>query len=205
MSLKIQDIDSDNGVRIIEFIFDGIFEDILDKSKENPHEYGIATGNLGVSCAKHLYELWFVKKIYKTLDEIYNKQITDETINTRIKEIILKDKEIVKEIISLGMPVLFGNNQIIIGSYTLVPETLNKQEFTLSEIEDFCRIGWVDLRANSIENWRKDIIETINYLRSKKYYFDNFDIYYDKSVQNDFDTAEVLGLIYNYKNKHRIK
>lgn len=36
LSLKIHSIDSDNGVRIIEFIYNGVFEDILDKIGEVP-------------------------------------------------------------------------------------------------------------------------------------------------------------------------
>ena len=87
----------------------------------------------------------------------------------------------------------------------MVPETINNEELTLSEIENFSKIGWVDLRANSIKNWKKDIYETMKYLQDKKYYFDNFDIYYNKLVLNDYDIAEMLGLIYNNKNKHRIK
>ncbi len=182
-----------------------MIEEILEKNKHTPQTYGVATGNLGVSCAKHLYELWFVKRIYPTLEDIFNKQISDENINVAINKILLSDKEIIKEIISLGMPVLYGDNQIILGSYSLVPETINNEELTLSEIENFSKIGWVDLRANSIKSWKKDICETMKYLQDKKYYFDNFDIYYNKLVLNDYDIAEILGLIYNNKNKHRIK
>lgn len=162
---------------------------------------GIATGNLGIRLSKQLYELSLIKNCFPTIDEL---SCTDD--NEIIEAVKLSlNEQVISEIITLGMPILLDDNQIYIGDYTLIPTSKEDKIVTLDKIEQWSKIGWVDLRKENIIEWKKTLIEIY---KDAKIETEKHDCSIDKQfrkITNDYDIAEYLAYYNNIKNKGRKK
>lgn len=178
---------------------------ILSNNKVN-RDNGIATGNLGVTTAKHLYELYLIKKIIPTLKSALSDDLDISTITEKVNMVLVKDQNLIDEIVSLGIAIITNNNQLYVGDYTLAPSKLERKILTEENVNKWAEIGWVDLRGKNIEYWItqiKDVwkkrldfknIDNINYLNNNLI-----------SLCDDYDIGEILAMIYNFQNKGREK
>lgn len=163
----------------------------------------IATGNLGATVAKELYELYLIKAICGTVDELKNKSA--EEIYVGICDYLNKNSSIITEMISLGLPVIKENNEIYIGNYSLYPTKHNDLTITPENLEKWSKVAWVDLRIKTIKNWRDRIIEIYNdamVLSSDRTFKLNRAI---SAIENDYDIGELLAYHFNMQEKGRKK
>lgn len=175
--------------------------DINNKFNSNDYTNGIATGNLGVTLSKKLYELLLIKKAYPTITELKSCDI-----NTIIKKInSMLDEKLIEEIITLGIPIIDNEDNFYIGDYALVPSEAEKDEINEKNINKWANIGWVDLRINNIKNLINLLIEVYNDADKLSKTCDN-NIYLNfKRINDDYDIAEYLAYYNNLKNKGRQK
>lgn len=178
---------------------------ILSNKKVNI-DNGIATGNLGVTTAKHLYELYLIKKIIPTLKSASSDDLNITTITEKVNKFLVKDQNLIDEIVSLGIAIITNNNQLYVGDYTLAPGKSERKILTEENVNKWAKIGWVDLREKNIEDWITQIkevwkksldfknIDNINYLNNNLI-----------SLCDDYDIGEILAMIYNFQNKGREK
>ena len=164
--------------------------------------YGIATGNLGVTLSKQLYELFLIKKCFDTVSELKkasNKQLT-ELVNHKI------DKKIIQEIITLGIPIITNDGKIYIGDYSLVPALDdNNKVLTEQNLESWSKIGWVDLRENNLVEWKKKIIMVYENASTESKIRDNCIDKNYRVINEDYDIAEYIAYYNNLMNKGRKK
>ena len=161
----------------------------------------IATGNLGVTVAKRLYELYMIKQVCKTVEELRFVDIK------KLYDLIVKNletnKNLLVEMLSLGLPIVTENDNIYIGEYSLYPAKDCDLTITEERLEKWIQVGWVDLRVENILFWK----ETIDYVYddAKKVLEDrNFILSRDAfSIENDYDIGEVLAYYYNLQEKGR--
>lgn len=163
---------------------------------------GIATGNLGITLSKHLYELYFIKLSVKNIKSL--EKISVEEITKKINQII--DKDLITEIISLGIPIINEDNKVYIGSYSLSPAADEDLTVNESNINKWAKVGWVDLRRENIEKW----INIIKYVWSDscKLKENEFEQYINKNpnaINDDYEIADVLAYYYNTQNRGRKK
>ena len=115
------------------------------------------------------------------------------------------EKEMIEEIITLGIPIIDNEENFYIGDYALVPNENEKGEINDENIRKWANIGWVDLRNNNIENLINLLIEVYNDADKLSKTCDN-DIYLNfKKIKDDYDIAEYLAYYNNLKNKGRKK
>lgn len=175
--------------------------DINNKFNNIKYSYGIATGNLGVTLSKKLYELYLIKDAYPTVTKLKSENIDNivKEVNTKITD------SIIEEIITLGIPLLDYNNNFYIGDYSLVPNVNEDNNLSKENIEKWSKIGWVDLRKDNIQSLVELIINVYDDALNRAKICDN-DIYFNfKKIDDDYDIAEYLAYYNNLKNKRRIK
>ncbi len=175
--------------------------DINNKFNDTKYNYGIATGNLGVTLSKKLYELYLIKEAYPTVTMLKN-----ENIDNIVKQVNLQiNDSILEEIITLGIPVLDNDYNFYIGDYSLVPNVNEDNNLNKENIEKWSKIGWVDLRKDNIQFLINSIIEVYDDALERAKMCDN-DIYFNfKKINDNYDIAEYLAYYNNLKNKGRIK
>lgn len=171
---------------------------ILSKLKileNNKNIFSIATNNLGPTVSKHLFELFLMLKISK----FSIKKCIDTNVLTLMREIeklLLEDVSIRSQIVSLGLPILFEKNKIIIGEYFYVPDQKNDCTITKEKINLWATSGWVDVRKKEIEYWQtmlKKIYKEAKLLEKSD------SVILDRNWHNlrSGDVGEILGFIYS--------
>ena len=116
------------------------------------------------------------------------------------------DNDLICETISLGIPVIFQDNQIAIGDYTLLPEKDADKKITKEHLERWRSQCWIDLSRDNLENWKKifkEIQEVVD--KRKNCVYSDF---VNKEIvpsSEDYDIAEILAYYYNSRGKGRKK
>ena len=175
--------------------------DINSKFDNSKYNYGIATGNLGVSLSKRLYELYLIKEAFSTITDLKKATIKDAVLKINSK----LDKEIIEEIITLGIPIIDKDNNFYVGDYTLVPSSNESHEINMENISKWSKIGWVDLREDNIKYLIELLINVYDNSKKVSKTCDT-DIYLNfKKISDDYDIAEYLAYYNNLEKKGRIK
>lgn len=162
---------------------------------------GIATGNLGVTLSKQLYELSLLKKVVPTIDLIKTTSI--ETICNNINNFLSDD--LISEIITLGIPIITESKEIIVADYSLIPSSKESKIVTEENINKWAKIGWVDLRKSNIEKCCKLLLKVYDDAKISE---EKYDICIDKcfkDIKNDYNISAYLAYYNNIKNKGRKK
>ena len=180
---------------------DKVISEIKSLMKENKTT-SIATGNLGVTMAKQLYELFLIKSVCPTFTEITNSE--SETIYNKIIEYLNYNSDIIQEVLSLGIPILLENNEAYVGEYSLYPNKEERTKITNESIENWAKTGWIDLRIKNINIWKKDILEIQKDAEELKKKDECFTLSRNPFViEDDFDIGELMGYYYNLKGRGR--
>lgn len=161
----------------------------------------IATGNLGVTVAKRLYELYMIKQVCKTVEAL--RFVDIKKLYDLIIENLETNKDLLVEILSLGLPIVTENDNIYIGEYSLYPGKDCDLTITGERLEKWIQVGWVDLRVENILFWKETIDYVYNDAKqvlSDKNFILNRDAF---SIENDYDIGEVLAYYYNLQEKGR--
>lgn len=161
----------------------------------------IATGNLGVTVAKRLYELYMIKQVCKTVEAL--RFVDIKKLYDLIVENLETNKDLLVEILSLGLPIVTENDNIYIGEYSLYPGKDCDLTITGERLEKWIQVGWVDLRVENILFWKETIDYVYNDAKqvlSDKNFILNRDAF---SIENDYDIGEVLAYYYNLQEKGR--
>ena len=175
--------------------------DINNKFSKNEYNYGIATGNLGVTLSKKLYELYIIKQAFPTI-----AMLKKATVDAAVEKINSKlNKKIIEEIITLGIPVIDKDNNFYVGDYTLVPNVRETHVVNEKNVNSWAKIGWVDLRKSNINFLIKMLIEVYENALKLREKCDN-NIYLNfKKITDDYDIAEYLAYYNNLNKKGRLK
>lgn len=175
--------------------------DINEKFKNTDIMYGIATGNLGVTLSKKLYELFLIKEAYPSIEKLKKDTIENivKNVNTKLNSSLLS------EIITLGIPVLDIDENLYIGDYSLVPSDKEEKYITNESIDKWARLGWVDLRKKNIQALVDMLLDVYSDALERAKMSDS-DIYFNfRKIGDDYDIAEYLAYSNNLKKKGRIK
>ncbi len=161
----------------------------------------IATGNLGATSAKDLYELYLIKCVCETVDKLRN--CNSELIHKSICEYLNDNPELVVEMVSLGLPVVKEDKEIYIGKYSLYPSVKDDLTVTEERLEHWISTAWVDVRIDAVEKWRNFIIrayEDANKLSERKTFMLNRNI---SAIKDNYDVGEILAYYLNMKESGR--
>lgn len=157
----------------------------------------IATGNLGPTVAKHLFELRLLKLVSNgSLVNIIETK--SESLALKMRKEINTNSRVRKQILSIGLPILVHDSQLIIGDKYLIPDVNEDCVIKRQNIERWSQSGWIDLRSKNIRKWQKIIIQIVKDIKNKK---DDAGINLEGDisvVKDGFDVGELLGYYYNF-------
>ncbi len=179
-----------------------ILKQLSDYQVENKTP-SIATNNLGPSVTKHLFELYFVLEAGGfDLKKIASLSIGD--IQKEINRLVISKKDVVNQILSLGLPILQEDDFFTYGDRIIFPKNIEEYEITTDKIDYWANIGWIDLRKKQIEYWVKRINIMYDELNSKKSELVNVERNLQKlsGVEN---LGEVLAYLYSLSGGNRRK
>jgi len=163
----------------------------------------IATNNLGPSVTKHLFELYFVLEAGGfILKDIATLSIED--IRKRIDQLLIDKVDIVNQILSLGLPILQGDNDFTYGDRIIYPKHIEEHVITNEKIDYWSNIGWIDLRVKQIQYWVNLIKTMYDELNTTKKKLVNV----EKNLQNlngIENLGEVLAYLYSLSGGNRRK
>lgn len=155
--------------------------------------------------SKLLHELNLIKKVTGEMQRIISTDSAE--LSSSIYELLLKDDKLRSEIISIGIPILMADGKSLLRGNTMkIPPFRgeNKLKIIDGKIDLWAHDGWVDLRVENMEVWKRRIQEIMDesnripsedtsslHVRTKKYW-NNF---------KQIDIGKVVGWIFIHEEK----
>ena len=113
--------------------------------------------------SKLLYECHLLKIIYGNFNSVIKD--TPENISKKISTHIYKNKKLLNEIVSVGLPVLLPNGkELLRGPEVIIPSANEGDVIKLNpqKINKYAYKGWFDLRVDNWKKWRQRLINIID-------------------------------------------
>jgi len=164
----------------------------LEIEKSTP---SIATNNLGPTVSKHLFELYLMLTCSQKSLSVFVKSPSDVLLK-KITKFLEDNQQIRAQIVSLGLPILFDDNQVTIGEYFYVPNLQEENVVSPEKVDLWASSGWVDLREKNIKYWQSIIKDILT--ESKKTKTGGL-ITTDRNWLDleSVDIGEILGYVYS--------
>lgn len=108
--------------------------------------------------SKLLHELNLIKKVTGEMQKIINTDAAQ--LSTEIYNLLVDDENLRSEIISIGIPILMADGKSLLRGNTMkIPPFRgeNNLKITDEKIDLWANDGWVDLRIENMEVWKKRI------------------------------------------------
>jgi hypothetical protein len=168
----------------------------------------VALGELGPpELGKLLWEAHLFRAKYGTLKNVLAK--TPEMLAAELTALLGREGWLRDTIVSVGLPILTPEGQLIRGPYIRIPEEKNRDhvEFTgAADVDAWAAKGWVDLRPRNMARWRERF-ETMGHgaerIRERGSAAFTRDAYLSERIQ----IGAVVGWIFNNEENfgYRIK
>jgi len=154
----------------------------------------IATGNLGPTVAKHLFELHILKEaVGGDLDVLLN---TDPgALTDACHQVIAADRALREQILSIGIPILINEDEALIGSHWIIPGKDEEQLISPQNLHEWAQRGWVDLRCEQVQHWQQVIQMVIEDARMRKV-IPVLHLTNAHAINADFNIGEYLAYYY---------
>ena len=101
--------------------------------------------------SKLLFEAHLLREAFGTMTEVRHRSAAE--VAAGLDRLVRERPRIGREVISVGIPILLGNGELLRGPRTIVPEGADAEEVTPEKLERWVRDGWVDLREPNCAKW----------------------------------------------------
>ncbi len=146
-------------------------ETALKRMRELEKQFGvesIAFELLGPPrLSKLLYEAHLLKLAYGSIENAAKQDPKD--MSEKCTEIILANKKLRSQIISIGIPILMPDGKTLIrGNEIKIPPYRGENcvDITPEKINQWAYDGWVDLRVENMETWKKRFTQIMKEVES---------------------------------------
>jgi hypothetical protein len=155
--------------------------------------------------SKLLYESYLLSKSYGNFDAIEKNSV--ERMSKDLFEIIIENKKLRSEIISIGIPILLPDGASLLRADEIkIPPYKGEDVLSADQktIDAWAHDGWVDLRVKNMNLWKsrfdeiKKSTEPIPVGDTSSRYI------YTKEYWNNFESIEpgkIVGWIFSYEEK----
>ena len=130
--------------------------------EDEHHVRSVAFENLGPPrLSKLLFEADLLRRSFSTMERVRAAAPAD--ISGRVLRELEGDAALVREIVSIGIPILLPDGRLLRGPECKVPPVASpaeSREATPAQVEAWAFAGWVDLRQANMARW-KDRFERI--------------------------------------------
>ncbi|RQV93332.1 short-chain dehydrogenase [bacterium] len=142
-------------------------EAALDEMKRLERETGtrsIAFEMLGPPhLSKLLYEAHIIRLAMPALDKL--SSLSGGQMAEKAMQVIREDKQLRSRILSIGVPILLPDGkQLLRGPEVKIPSYSGSNLFEIADgvIDEWAAKGWVDLRSQNMEKWKKRILNFLS-------------------------------------------
>jgi len=124
---------------------------------EDKHGEAVAFEILGPPrLSKLLYEAYLLKQAYGTPKKIIAAK--PDTMAKKLQQLINKDHKLRARIISIGIPIVTADGKKLLRGTKIVAPPFrgdNTVSCCSETLDEYCYVGWVDLRPANMECWRR--------------------------------------------------
>lgn len=160
--------------------------------------------------SKLLFECHLFKLAFGEIPSILN--LSPSELSQKIEAFLLKEEDLVSEIVSIGLPILLGNGkELLRGPEIKIPFKNADRKIILSnqDVDLWSKEGWVDLRESNMAKWKKrfqSISEDLGLLSNQESSGSGPKGHLVEAEQGYIEIGEVVGWILNNEEKgYRIK
>lgn len=180
--------------------------DKLRKIEKETNTESIAFELLGPPrLSKLLFEANLIKKIAGSMHNFLNTP--SEEIAQKAEELIKNDELLRSQMLSIGLVILLSDGKKYLrGKEVKIPvhKAVKSLPLTPENIDKWCYEGWIDLRPNNFEEWKRIIKQIIDQAEStpkddtsSRYtytpeYWDNYET---------FNEGKIVGWIFEHEDK----
>jgi hypothetical protein len=186
-------------------LFNSAIQRIESLEKENKVN-SIAFEMLGPPrLSKLLFESHILKRIAKSMNNVAS--FKPEALSNEALSLLENDKDIRSQMLSIGLVVLLPDGKKYLrGRDVKIPVSNNQKEITIGKdtIDKWCQEGWIDLRPENFNNWKKRIKKIIEQAKSISENDSSSRFTYTKDYWNNFsdiDEGKIVGWIFEYEDK----
>lgn len=117
--------------------------------------------------SKLLYEAYLLKLACGDMESV--RAATAESLSQKLEEVIVNNRELRSEILSIGIPILLSDGRRLLrGPEMKIPAYRGEQTFhvTPDAIDHWAKEGWVDLRVANLKTWKTRFEQIFNEIES---------------------------------------
>ncbi len=103
--------------------------------------------------SKLLFEAHLLRQTFETMAEV--REAEAEEIRDALNSLVRDEPRLANEVVSIGIPILTDNNEIIRGPKVLIPSEADEQPMDPEMLETWIDAGWVDLRLENCATWKR--------------------------------------------------
>jgi NAD(P)-dependent dehydrogenase (short-subunit alcohol dehydrogenase family) len=128
---------------------------------EDEHQVrSVAFENLGPPrLSKLLHEADLLRRAYGSMASV--RASSPDEMARRLEGALHADPAHLREIVSIGIPVLLPGGELLCGPEAKIPAASSPEEcheMTEERREEWCHAGWVDLRVANMARWRERFV-----------------------------------------------
>jgi len=101
--------------------------------------------------AKLLFEAHLLREAFGTMTEV--RDSTPEHVTETLNRFVRENPRIANEVISVGVPILLDNGELLRGPKVIIPSSADNEPLTPETLDAWTHDGWVDLRLPSCRSW----------------------------------------------------
>ena len=100
---------------------------------------------------KLLFELHLLREAFGTMTAVRESSATE--VATELDKLVRENPQIGNEVVSIGIPILLGDGELLRGPEVIVPADAENVTLTPDKVEAWVHDGWVDLREENCKRW----------------------------------------------------
>jgi hypothetical protein len=101
--------------------------------------------------SKLLFEAHLFRLAYPNMKAV--AEATPEAARDTLDRLVRDNPEVGNAVVSVGIPILFDNGEILRGTSVIVPQDAAGEAVTPAKLQEWVRDGWVDLRLPNMAHW----------------------------------------------------
>ena len=103
--------------------------------------------------SKLLFEAHLLREAFRDMNAV--RIASAEEIRDALHRLIEEQPRIANEIVSIGIPILTDQGELLRGPKVLIPAEAHQERFDEERLETWIDAGWVDLRLANCETWKQ--------------------------------------------------
>jgi hypothetical protein len=100
---------------------------------------------------KLLFEAHLLREAFTTMTAV--RESSPEVVAAMLDRLVRETPRLANEVVSVGIPILLGDGQLLRGPEVIVPAQVENVTVTPERLEAWVHDGWVDLRQENCRRW----------------------------------------------------